>query len=89
MNIHVLQACPSENCNKKVVDQGNGMYRCEKCQQEYPKFKWRMILSVNLSDHTGNQWVTCFQESAECILGVSAEELGNLKEMVGFKETKF
>jgi len=58
------------------------MYRCEKCQQEFPKFKWRMILSVNLADNTGNQWVTCFQESAECVLGVSAEELGNMKESV-------
>ncbi|KAH3857539.1 hypothetical protein DPMN_100149, partial [Dreissena polymorpha] len=41
----MYQACPSESCNKKVVDQGNGMYRCEKCQTEFPKFKWRMILS--------------------------------------------
>jgi len=46
-----------------------------------------MILSVNLADNTGNQWVTCFQESAECVLGVSAEELGNMKESVStFKD---
>ncbi|WAR01828.1 RFA1-like protein [Mya arenaria] len=69
-----------ESCNKKVVDQGNGMFRCEKCQAEYPKYKWRMILSVNLADHTGNQWVTCFQESAEIVLGIKADDLGNLKE---------
>ncbi|XP_052800689.1 replication protein A 70 kDa DNA-binding subunit-like [Mya arenaria] len=76
----MYQACPTESCNKKVVDQGNGMFRCEKCQAEYPKYKWRMILSVNLADHTGNQWVTCFQESAEIVLGIKADDLGNLKE---------
>ena len=41
-----FQACPTEACNKKVVDQGNGMYRCEKCAREFPNYKWRMILSV-------------------------------------------
>lgn len=76
----MYQACPTEQCNKKVVDQGNGMYRCEKCSKEFPSYKWRMILSANLADHTGNQWVTCFQDSAECILGTKADELGQLKE---------
>jgi replication factor A1 len=42
----LYMACPGDNCNKKVIDQGNGTYRCEKCAREYPNFKWRMILSV-------------------------------------------
>lgn len=76
----MYMACPTDSCNKKVVDQGNGMYRCEKCNKEFPNYKWRMILSVNLADHTGNQWVTCFQDSAECILNVKADDLGNMKD---------
>ena len=32
-----------------------------------------------MADHTENQWVTCFQESAEALLGVSANELGDWK----------
>ena len=40
-------------------------------------FNWRIILSFSLIDCTENQWVNCFQETAEQILGVSAEELGN------------
>ncbi|CAG5127182.1 unnamed protein product [Candidula unifasciata] len=76
----MYQACPTADCNKKVVDQGNGLYRCEKCNREFPNYKWRMILSVNLADHTDNQWVTCFQESAESMLGIKADELGALRE---------
>lgn len=72
-------ACPSENCNKKVVDQGNGMWRCEKCNREFPNHKWRMILQGNLADFSGQQWVTSFQESAEALLDIKADELGELR----------
>ncbi len=43
----MYMACPSENCNKKVVDQNNGSYRCEKCGKDFDTFKWRMILAVS------------------------------------------
>lgn len=76
----MYRACPTESCNKKLIDQGNGMFRCEKCSKEFPNFKWRMILSANIADFSDNQWVTCFQESAELILGKSADELGDMKE---------
>ncbi|XP_036264435.1 replication protein A 70 kDa DNA-binding subunit isoform X5 [Pipistrellus kuhlii] len=76
----MYQACPSQDCNKKVIDQQNGLYRCEKCDREFPNFKYRMILSVNIADYQENQWVTCFQESAEAILGQSTAYLGELKE---------
>ncbi|CAG2245720.1 RFA1 [Mytilus edulis] len=35
---------------------------------------------ANLADFSDNQWVTCFQESAELVLGKSADELGDLKD---------
>lgn len=76
----LYQACPSQDCNKKVVDQQNGMYRCEKCDKEFPNFKYRLILSANIADYGDNQWVTCFQESAELILGQNAAYLGQLKD---------
>uniref|UniRef100_A0A7N6AP46 Replication protein A subunit n=1 Tax=Anabas testudineus TaxID=64144 RepID=A0A7N6AP46_ANATE len=76
----LYQACPSQDCNKKVVDQQNGMFRCEKCDKEFPNFKYRLILSANIADHGDNQWVTCFQESAEAILGQNAAYLGQLKD---------
>ncbi|XP_068615800.1 replication protein A 70 kDa DNA-binding subunit-like, partial [Brachionichthys hirsutus] len=76
----LYQACPSQECNKKVVDQQNGMFRCEKCDKEFPSFKYRLILSANVADYGDNQWVTCFQESAEAILGQNAAYMGQLKD---------
>ncbi|XP_046438075.1 replication protein A 70 kDa DNA-binding subunit-like [Daphnia pulex] len=76
----LYMACPSDECNKKVIDQNNGLYRCEKCQREFQEFKWRMMLSVNIADATDQQWVTCFQETAETLLGKSADEVGRLKD---------
>ncbi|GBM05833.1 Replication protein A DNA-binding subunit [Araneus ventricosus] len=76
----MYMACPGEECNKKVIDMNNGIYRCEKCNREYSEFKWRLLLSVSVADFTENQWVTCFQEAAEAILGVNAQELGAYKE---------
>ncbi|XP_014827839.1 PREDICTED: replication protein A 70 kDa DNA-binding subunit-like isoform X2 [Poecilia mexicana] len=76
----LYQACPSSDCNKKVIDQQNGFYRCEKCNREFPNFKYRLLLSANLADFGDNQWVTCFQETAEVLLGRKAEELGQLRE---------
>uniref|UniRef100_A0AAX7UY98 Replication protein A subunit n=1 Tax=Astatotilapia calliptera TaxID=8154 RepID=A0AAX7UY98_ASTCA len=63
----LYQACPSADCNKKVIDQQNGLYRCEKCNKEFPNFKYRLLLSANLADFGDNQWVTCFQETAEAL----------------------
>lgn len=76
----LYRACPSSTCNKKVLDQHNGLYRCEKCDRDYPNFQYRLLLSANLADFGDNQWVTCFQETAEVLLGHSAERLGQLRE---------
>ncbi|KAM6984395.1 replication protein A 70 kDa DNA-binding subunit-like isoform 2-T2 [Tautogolabrus adspersus] len=76
----LYQACPSDGCNKKVIDQQNGFYRCEKCNREFPNFKYRLLLSANLADFGDNQWVTCFQETAEVLLGHSADTLGQLRD---------
>ena len=40
-------ACPSDGCNKKVIDNNDGTYRCEKCNREYDSFNWRLMLSVS------------------------------------------
>lgn len=42
----VYKACPTSECNKKVVDNNNGTYRCEKCVQDTPNFKYRLLLMV-------------------------------------------
>ncbi|TWW75009.1 Replication protein A 70 kDa DNA-binding subunit [Takifugu flavidus] len=65
----LYQACPSVDCNKKVLDQHNGWFRCEKCNREFPNFKYRLLLSVSPRN-----------ETAEALLGHSAETLGQLRD---------
>ena len=82
-------------CNKKVIDNGDGTYRCEKCMKEKDQFKWRIMLQMNIADSTDNIWATSFQvlisygaieisifsqETAEKILGVSSADLGRYLE---------
>ncbi|KAL1462309.1 hypothetical protein WDU94_014152 [Cyamophila willieti] len=74
------KACPSQDCNKKVIDQNNGMYRCEKCAKEYNTFNYRLILPVMIGDWTNSVWVTLFQAEAESILGVTAQDVGESTE---------
>lgn len=76
----LYKSCPSESCKKKMIDQANDMYRCEKCDKEYPNFKYRLLASINLADWTDHQWATAFSEEAEKILGVTAQELGELQQ---------
>lgn len=43
------KACPTPDCNKKVVEGGGdgSTYRCEKCNAEFPNFKYRLLLNVS------------------------------------------
>ncbi|CAH0398399.1 unnamed protein product [Chilo suppressalis] len=74
----VYKACPQEQCNKKLVDQDNGLFRCEKCNREYPNYKHRLLLGANVSDPTGDQRITAFNEAAEAMLGKTAAEVGQM-----------
>jgi len=75
----VYMMCPEERCGKKVVDENNGTYRCEKCNKTYNNFKWAYMVSAELSDTTGAQWITVFRNDAEALLGITADEFGNHK----------
>ncbi|XP_013143928.1 PREDICTED: replication protein A 70 kDa DNA-binding subunit [Papilio polytes] len=74
----VYKACPQDQCNKKLLDQENGLYRCEKCNRDYPNYKYRLLLGANVSDPTGDQRVTAFNEAAESMLGRSAADIGQM-----------
>ncbi|XP_076667304.1 replication protein A 70 isoform X2 [Andrena cerasifolii] len=76
----LYKSCPSDTCKKKLIDQANDMYRCEKCDKEYPNFRYRLLASLSLADWTDNQWATAFSEEAEKVLGITAQELGELQQ---------
>ncbi|KAK4089691.1 hypothetical protein ACCO45_006025 [Purpureocillium lilacinum] len=79
-------ACSSQGCNKKVVQMGDGMWHCEKCNVSHDKPNYRYILSLNVADHTSHQWLSCFDETGNMIFGKTANELMELKEN---DETRF
>lgn len=76
-------ACPimsgERPCNKKVTNNGDGKWRCEKCDQSVDECDYRYILQFQIEDHTGITWVTAFQECGEEIMGISAKDLHYLK----------
>ncbi|KAK1368315.1 Replication protein A subunit [Heracleum sosnowskyi] len=76
-------ACPlkigERQCNKKVINNGDGTWRCERCDQSVEECDYRYILQFQIQDHTGLTWVTGFQEIGEEIFGTSAKELYTLK----------
>ncbi|KAJ9607275.1 Replication factor A protein 1 [Cladophialophora chaetospira] len=74
-------ACLSEGCNKKVVEIDPGQWRCERCDKTHEKPEYRYIMSVNISDHTGQLWVSCFDETGRMVIGMSADELMEIKEV--------
>ncbi|XP_058813344.1 replication protein A 70 kDa DNA-binding subunit [Topomyia yanbarensis] len=73
----VYKACPQPECNKKVVDQENGQYRCEKCNADFPNFKYRLLVNMLIGDWTSNRWVTIFTDLAEQMLGKTSQEIGD------------
>ncbi|CZR59790.1 probable single-stranded DNA-binding protein 68k chain [Phialocephala subalpina] len=73
-------ACLSEGCNKKVTDMGDGSWRCEKCDMSHPKPDYRYIMSVNVNDHTGQMYLSCFDDVGRLIMGMSGDQLMELKE---------
>lgn len=68
-------ACITEGCKKKVVEETDGQYRCEKCNISMKEPKFLYLMSPVVEDHTGRFWLNCFDEVAEKIMGIPANEL--------------
>ena len=80
----LYRACGKETdgkqCNKKVVENGDDTYRCEKCNEDKSNFTWRIMLQMNIADCTDNTWASAFQETGEKVLNIGAQDLGRLME---------
>jgi replication factor A1 len=77
-------ACTAEvsgrQCNKKVTNNGDGTWQCDRCERSLPNCEYRYLLLCQIQDHTGLTYATAFQEGGVEIIGCSAEELYNMKE---------
>ncbi|EGR53134.1 replication factor A-like protein [Trichoderma reesei QM6a] len=73
-------ACSNQGCNKKVTPMPDGTWQCEKCSVSHDKPDYRYIMQLNVADHTSHQWLSCFDDTGRIIVGMSANELMELKE---------
>lgn len=80
MTYPACQTKEPKPCNKKVLEEDNGGWRCEKCQRTWERPDYRYIMSINVSDHTGQIWLSCFNETGQQLLGMSANDLMALKD---------
>ncbi|BDA51382.1 Replication protein A 70 kDa DNA-binding subunit B [Coccomyxa sp. Obi] len=71
------EACPENN--RKVVKQGEGWF-CEYDQQTYPSMVRRYVMLAKCVDASGDCLLSVFNEQAEAMLGMSADEIAVLKE---------
>jgi len=89
------RGCPGKpgsdtRCNKKLMDEGNGNYRCEKCDIQTPNYNWRLIINAQIADDTGGVYTTFFGEQGEQLLNMNAKDFGDLlDEKEGAKEKDF
>ncbi|GJQ99373.1 replication protein A 70 kDa DNA-binding subunit A-like protein [Tanacetum coccineum] len=71
-------ACPltinDRKCNKKATNNGDGKWRCDRCDKDVDECDYRYILQFQIQDHTGITWVTAFEKGGEAIMGVTAKE---------------
>jgi len=65
-------------CQKKLIDEGNGNYRCEKCDTSDAEFEYRLIMKAAIADDLGTHFVTFFQEQGSQLLHMDSQEFGRL-----------
>ena len=74
------ESCIGEGCNKKVVLEDDGKYRCEKCNKTYDECNYRYLVSAHIADFSGQIWVNVFNDAGDGLFGMSAKELKELGE---------
>ena len=85
--VHIKQenfcypACPNQGCNKKVTNTDGESWRCEKCNQSFDRPSYRYVMSLSVNDHTGQLWLSCFDETGTVIMGgKTANQLMEMRE---------
>ncbi|EJW86244.1 hypothetical protein WUBG_02846 [Wuchereria bancrofti] len=73
----LYKSCGTNGCKKKVIEINN-QYRCEKCDITLDKYKYVLLMTMEISDFSGSHWVTVFEDKAVKLLKSDAEQLGQL-----------
>lgn len=78
--VNVLSRGPSP-CNRKLIQESDGQWRCERCNLTFPEPHHRYILNCSIMDHTSQIWVTLFDDEAKKLFGMPAGDLIKLREL--------
>jgi replication factor A1 len=73
-------ACITPDCQKKVTETSPGQWFCEKCDRAHDRAQHRYIMMVNVNDFTGQIGLSCFDDAGKIIMGMTADDLVQLKE---------
>lgn len=76
----MYESCKEEGCTKKVYKNEFGEYRCEKCDKTSYDCNYRYMISVNISDSTGQLWGTLFNDQAVLLLGLTSDQFREMAE---------
>ena len=72
-------ACPNkdEPCRNrcKVTQTTDGNWQCDRCHGTYPNCNRKWIFSGTVSDDSASTWVSIFDEQAQQLLGITADEV--------------
>lgn len=75
------EACTTEGCQKKVTENMDGTYTCEKCATTLETCDYRYLFSALAVDHTNDLWISAFNDTAIVIFdGTPAATLAALRE---------
>lgn len=75
-------ACPNDM--KKVTVDMNDKWKCEKCDSTFDAPDWRYIITCNATDHTGQLWLSGFNDFGLQLFQMPANDLMQLKVMFDF-----
>ncbi|KAH9071043.1 replication factor-a protein [Lactarius deliciosus] len=74
----VYPACPTSQCSKKMTESHDG-WRCEKCGSSYEKPEYRYIVSMAVGDHTGQMWLSGFNDVGNTLFGMAGNEFRDIR----------
>jgi len=81
----------TRSCNRKMEQTGGGQWACS-ADHQCPEPTPRWVVNFSIADHTGSQYVSCFDELGGKILGCQASEaaqLFNQRDVDGDAASKF
>ena len=84
------EACAQDGCQKKVVQNTDGSWHCEKCNSTMQDCERRYITSATFIDDSAQAWISAFNDTGLQMFGnVTADQLAVYKEEVDGEDGKF